>query len=85
MVCVWPSAASLSRSARTGLLPNGERIPSVHVERRLSTGACCWARELVDVDDDLESRYLAAQCSKLEFALTVPNHGEPGLLMECGS
>lgn len=45
------------------------------VQRLLSSGACCWSRLLVDVEDDLESRYLAAQRSKLEFALTVPHHG----------
>jgi len=56
-------------------LPNGERIPNVRVERLLASGVCCWSRLLVEVEDDLESRYLAAQRSKLEFALTVPNHG----------
>jgi hypothetical protein len=64
------------RSRRSDLLPNGERIPNVRVERLLCDGACCWTRQLVQVQDDLESRYLAAQRSKLEFALTVPNHGE---------
>jgi hypothetical protein len=62
-------------TCRSELLPNGERIPEVRVERLLSNGSCCWARQLVQVDDDLESRYLAAQRAKLEFAVTVPNHG----------
>lgn len=61
---------------RSDLLPNGERIPNVHVERLLCEGSCCWSRQLVEVQDDLESRYLAAQRSALEFALTVPNHGK---------
>jgi hypothetical protein len=47
------------------------------VERLLASGSCCWARQLVQVEDDLESRYLAAQRSKLDFALDVPNHGKP--------
>lgn len=61
---------------RLDLLPNGERIPNVHVERLLCEGSCCWSRQLVEVQDDLETRYLAAQRSALEFALTVPNHGK---------
>jgi hypothetical protein len=68
--------ASFVRSNhRSDRLPNGERIPIVRVERLLCNGSCCWARQLVEVQDDLESRYLAAQRSKLDFALTVPNHG----------
>jgi hypothetical protein len=66
---------SVRSVCRSGVLPNGERIPDVRVERLLPNGSCCWARQLVSVDDDLESRYLAAQRSKLEFSLTVPNHG----------
>lgn len=71
-------ARSVSRS---GILPNGERIPDVRVERLLPNGSCCWARQLVSVEDDLESRYLAAQRSKLEFTLTVPNHGAAVLFL----
>jgi hypothetical protein len=71
-------ARSVSRS---GVLPNGERIPNVRVERLLPNGSCCWARQLASVEDDLESRYLAAQRSKLEFSLTVPNHGAAGCFL----
>jgi hypothetical protein len=65
------------------VLPNGERIPDLLVERLLPSGTCCWSKTLVEVEDDLESRYLAAQRSKLEFALTVPNHGACCLLLAC--
>jgi hypothetical protein len=34
-----------------------------------------WRKLLVDVDNDLESCYLAAHRDKMEFVLSVPNHG----------
>jgi hypothetical protein len=36
----------------------------------------CWRKTLAQVDDDLESRYLAAKRDQLDFVLSVPNHGE---------
>lgn len=69
------TSCAVCRACRMEFLPNGERIPNVRVERLLASGVCCWSRLLVEVEDDMESRYLAAQRSKLEFALTVPNHG----------
>jgi hypothetical protein len=74
----WDVASFVRSNHRSDRLPNGQRIPIVRVERLLSSGSCCWARQLVEVQDDLESRYLAAQRSKLNFALTVPNHGTHG-------
>ncbi|KAF8056436.1 SMCHD1 [Scenedesmus sp. PABB004] len=56
-------------------LPNGERVPDIRVERWQGS-AGVWARSLVEVDDDLESRYLAAQRASMEFVLSVPNHGK---------
>eukprot|EP00775_Hariotina_reticulata_P002831 gene2831-3124_t len=60
--------------SRASQLPNGERIPDIVVERLVGTGVA-WRKLLVEVDDDLESCYLAAHRDKMEFVLSVPNHG----------
>lgn len=65
----------LCRRSHACELPNGEKVPDLIVER-LQGAATCWRRTLVEVDDDLESRYLRAQRSTLDFELLVPNHGE---------
>lgn len=63
------------RTSHAAELPNGEKVPDVIVER-LQWSAQCWQENLVEVRDDLESKYLKAQRSQLEFELTVPNYGE---------
>lgn len=57
------------------MLPNGEQVPDILVERYHGCEQC-WRRLLAQVDDDLESRYLAAKRDQLEFVLSVPNHGK---------
>jgi hypothetical protein len=50
-------------------------VPDILVERYHGCEQC-WRKTLAQVDDDLESRYLAAKRDQLEFVLSVPNHGE---------
>ncbi|KXZ46758.1 hypothetical protein GPECTOR_41g723 [Gonium pectorale] len=57
-----------------GFLPGGEAVPNIVVEY-LDGGQPAWQRRLMDVDDDLESRYVRAAKAKLEFALEVPGKG----------
>ena len=60
-----------------GNLPtNGEAVPDIRVER-LTCASLRWASQLSAVSDDLESRYLAAARSSMDFALDVPGHGVP--------
>jgi hypothetical protein len=58
------------------VLPNGEQVPDILVERYHGCEQC-WRKMLAQVEDDLESRYLAAKRDQLDFVLSVPNHGEP--------
>lgn len=58
-------------------------MPDLLVER-LQGDSTCWTKSLVKVDDDLESRYLRAQRSHLEFELSVPNHGECSMQVKLG-
>lgn len=69
-------ACGACRSSHASLLPNGEQVPDILVER-CHGGEQCWRKMLAQVDDDLESRYLAAKRDQLEFVLSVPNHGKP--------
>lgn len=48
----------------------------------VTAAAMRWRRRLSDVDDDMESRYLRAARSTLEFTLDVPSMG--GLMHGCG-
>jgi hypothetical protein len=63
------------RASHASTLPNGEQVPDILVERYHGCEQC-WRRTLAEVDDDLESSYLAAKRDQLDFVLSVPNHGE---------
>jgi len=66
----------LIRSRRTSedRLPGGEMLPLITL-RHLRGGREVWCQPLVEVDDDLESKYLRAQRAELKFALSVPGRG----------
>eukprot|EP00198_Chlamydomonas_reinhardtii_P012225 XP_001701562.1 predicted protein [Chlamydomonas reinhardtii] len=55
-------------------LPGGEAMPHIVVEYMVG-GRCVWRRPLVEVDDDLETRYVRAAQARLEFSLDVPGKG----------
>ena len=60
--------------SRVSALPGGQAVPAIEVVA-LRGGEVAWATQLADVDDDLESRYLRAARSSLDFALDVPGMG----------
>ncbi|GFR47073.1 hypothetical protein Agub_g8760, partial [Astrephomene gubernaculifera] len=57
-----------------GILPGGEAMPSIVIEHLVGS-RLAWRRQLAEVDDDLESRYVRGAKSKLEFELEVPGRG----------
>ncbi|GLC56261.1 hypothetical protein PLESTB_001085700 [Pleodorina starrii] len=57
-----------------GALPGGEVKPEICVEYLVGSRQV-WRRQLAEVDDDLESRYVRAAQAKLEFELEVPGKG----------
>lgn len=61
-------------SARASELPSGDLIPEIVIEY-CHNNELKWRTNLVDVEDDLESRLLGAQRSELPFSLTVPGKG----------
>lgn len=69
-------ACLVCSTSRAEVLPTGERVPEIIVEH-VSAGSLTWRRNLAEVDDDMESKYLKAQRSQMEFAMVVPNMGKP--------
>lgn len=55
-------------------LPTGDLLPTIVVQY-CRDSRILWSRDLRDVDDDLESQYLAAKGDQLSFALDVPGKG----------
>ncbi|KAG2443092.1 hypothetical protein HYH02_009506 [Chlamydomonas schloesseri] len=73
----WGSGAAVEAAgdaAGRRELPGGEAMPHIVVEY-LVGGRCVWRRPLVEVDDDLETRYVRAAQARLEFSLDVPGKG----------
>eukprot|EP00892_Ulva_mutabilis_P012666 jgi/Ulvmu1/9772/UM056_0012.1 len=55
-------------------LPTGDLLPTIVVQY-CHNAEIVWSRDLRDVQDDLESLYLAAKGDELSFALDVPGKG----------
>eukprot|EP00798_Chlamydomonas_sp_ICE-L_P006652 gene6652-3314_t len=55
-------------------LPSGEPAPNIVIEYLRGTRVM-WRRDLADVEDDMETRYLQAARSNFEFTLMVPGRG----------
>ncbi|GIL94923.1 hypothetical protein Vretimale_1033 [Volvox reticuliferus] len=69
------STVTASRdSAAPGVLPGGETKPIIAVEYMEGLRQL-WQRDLAEVDDDLESRYVRSAKAKMEFELDVPGKG----------
>ncbi|GLI61005.1 hypothetical protein VaNZ11_003267, partial [Volvox africanus] len=60
--------------AAPGILPGGEIKPIITVEY-IAGSREVWQRDLAEVDDDLESRYVRSAKAKMEFELDVPGKG----------
>jgi hypothetical protein len=56
------------------LLPTGDLLPRITVQS-VRGDTQLWAVDLDAVDDDLESRYLAAKGDEMAFTLDVPGKG----------
>lgn len=68
-------AGNSSTEAQTGgLLPNGEPLPAIVLQRMADTSVV-WERRLTEVEDDMETRMLRAQRAELTFMLQVPDKG----------
>ena len=65
-------------------LPTGDLLPTIVVQY-CHDSRIMWSRDLRDVDDDLESQYLAAKGDQLQFALDVPGKGNVEGTLWCGS
>jgi hypothetical protein len=66
--------AGAGAGAAGGLLPNGEPLPDIALQRSADSHLV-WRRRLVEVEDDMETRMLRAQRAELPFTLAVADKG----------